>query len=48
MSTPENVTDSDSRRSRLPRHSGHSALTMYLATRFLIDALSVVANVLIT
>ena len=44
-SIPANFTDSDSRRRRLPWHSGHSPLTMYCAARFFISGLVVVANV---
>ena len=39
MSEPSNFTDSDSRRRRLPWHSGHSVLIKYCDTRFLVNAL---------
>jgi hypothetical protein len=45
MSSLLNFTDSASGRSRLPRHTGQSTLTMYCAARFFIIGLSVVANV---
>jgi hypothetical protein len=45
MSRPPKVTDSASRRSRFPPHSGQSAETMNRETRFFMSALSVVANV---
>jgi hypothetical protein len=48
MSSPAKVTDSDSGLSRLPPQAGQSALTRYCATRFLIDAVCVVANVVST
>ena len=44
-SRPAKVIDNASGFSRLPRHAGHSVLTMYCCTRFFIEALSVVANV---
>ena len=45
MSKPANVTDSDSRRSRLPRQSGHSPLSMNWSARFFISALCELAKV---
>jgi hypothetical protein len=45
MSSPANVTDSGSGRSRLPRQAGQSAATRNRATRRFIIALSVLANV---
>ena len=45
MSKPANVTDSDSRRSRLPWQVGQSAAIMYCETRLRISALCVFANV---
>ena len=45
MSRPANVTDSDSRRSRLPWQSGHSLLIMYCSARFFISGLCVLAKV---
>ncbi len=45
MSRPANVTESASRRRRLPPHSGHGVLSMYSETRRFMSALCVVANV---
>ena len=45
MSRPANRTDSASARSRFPWHAGHSVETRNCATRFFIDALSVLAKV---
>ena len=45
MSSPAKVTESDSRRSRLPWQSGQSLLSMNCDTRFFMVALSVCANV---
>ena len=45
ISKPANFTDSDSRRRRLPWQSGHSVLIRYWETRFLVNALWVLAKV---
>ena len=39
MSSPANVTESDSRRRRFPWHSGHSLLRMKWSARFFISGL---------
>jgi hypothetical protein len=44
MSSPANLTDSASTRSRLPLQVAHTAPTMYCAARRFIAALAVVAN----
>ena len=45
MSSPANFTESDSTRSRLPWHVGHSPPIMYCATRFFMSGLCVWAKV---
>ena len=45
MSRPANVTDSDSRRSRLPLAERASLLSMYCSARFFISGLCVLAKV---